>query len=205
MACHVLPPRSGHPLAAILLPHNGLLVGRGGKNDQWALEEKQETSVDGEIEGQSKGGRRRWRKPSPAGPSTGVTLVMICRLVFFSLFFFMSRLRPLPFHPSGLWEVFIFLMSCWVSFFSLYLIRSGWEVAFVILSSQCLHLVCACGCVDCCRVKWCKVFMPRFWLALVEEVDSWVRVVWHRCPGLRVLPALSICSDVGGLHLTWLL
>lgn len=31
MVCRVLPPRSVHPLAIILLPHNGLLVG-GEKN-----------------------------------------------------------------------------------------------------------------------------------------------------------------------------
>lgn len=57
--------------------------------------------------------------------------------------------------------------------------------------------------LDCSGTKWCKVFTPRFWLALVAEVDAGVRVVWHSGPGrCVVLPALSICSTVGGLHLT---
>lgn len=30
--------------------------------------------------------------------------------------------------------------------------------------------------------KWHRVFMPWFWLALVEEVDVWVRVVWPSSP-----------------------
>lgn len=144
--------------------------------------------------------RERWRKLSLAELPNWVTAVMICRLssLFLSLLF--HFLFPPPsLSPSGLWEVFIFLMSRWFFFFFFfcpYLIRSGWKAIFVILSSWCLHLTCVC--VDCGGAKWCKVFMPWFWLALVGEVDAGVRVVWCGCPVARCCTPSLINMQHGG-------
>lgn len=44
----MLPPRSAHPLAAILLPHNGLLV--DGKKIPMSQDEKREMESHGGIE-----------------------------------------------------------------------------------------------------------------------------------------------------------
>lgn len=138
MACRSLPPRSAHPLAAILLPHNGLLV--GGKKLPMSQDEKRET----EMKRWSERGRERWRKLSLAGPPNWVTAVMICRLSSrFPSLLFHFLFPPPSLSPSGLREVFIFLMSRWFFlffFFCSYLIRSGWKAIFVILSSWRLHL-----------------------------------------------------------------
>lgn len=208
----VLPPGLVHPLAAILLPHNGLLV--GGKNYQGART-RRETVRKTEI----KRWREREKEMKKAVSNRASELSYSCydlsSLKSFLSLLFHFLFPPSSLSPSGLWEVFIFLMSRWFSilfFFCRYLIRSGWKAIFVILSSRCSHLACVCvsayvsACVDCGGAKWYKVFTPWFWLALVEEVDTGVRVVWHNGPGRHlVLPALSICRTVGGLHLTWLL
>lgn len=116
---------------------------------------------------------------------------------------------PHSLSPSGLWEVFIFLMSRW--FFSFFFFVTSFVLDGRQYLSYCQVNVCIQWArvsvfVDCGGAKWCKVFTPWFWLALVAEVDAGVRVVWHNGPGWHVvLPAWSICSTVGGLHLTWLL
>lgn len=83
IACRVhLPLRSLHPLAAILLTHNDLLL-VGWKNYQGAG-----TMREGEN-----AGRKKWkisRKPSIAAPQNQVTAVMICRLS--------SHFRSILFH-----------------------------------------------------------------------------------------------------------
>ena len=154
----------------------------------------------------SERGRERWRKLSLAGPPNWVTAVMICRLSRrFPSLLFHFLFPPPSLSPSGLREVFIFLMSRWffLSFFFLFLPHSFWMEGNI---CHTVKLAFASVCVDHGGAKWCKVFMRWFWAALVEEVDAGVRVVWHGGPGLHVvLAVLSICSTVGGLHLTWLL
>lgn len=56
MACLVLPPRSVHPLATILLPHNGLLVGgkKLPRKPSWKERDRGESQRGGEI--------KRWRE-----------------------------------------------------------------------------------------------------------------------------------------------
>lgn len=55
-----------------------------------------------------------------------------------------------------------------------------------------------CVCVDCGGAKWCKVFMPWFWLALVGEVDAGVRVVWRGCLVARCCTPSLINMQHGG-------
>lgn len=147
MACRVLPPRSAHPLAAILLPDNGLLV--GGKNYQGAKTKGRQGCRKREI--------KRWREREWDGE---ICLRLCLRIelqllwfvvsqVYFSLFFLIF-VSPHSRSPSGLWVFFIFLMSCW--FFSLpffLLLHSFWMEGNichagmpVFASSEC---VCVCG------------------------------------------------------------
>lgn len=145
--------------------------------------------------------RERWRKLSLAELPNWVTAVMICRLssLFLSLLF--HFLFPPPsLSPSGLWEVFIFLMSRWFFFFFFFLSlpHSFWMEGNICHTVKLVFASNVCVCVDCGGAKWCKVFMPWFWLALVGEVDAGVRVVWCGCPVARCCTPSLINMQHGG-------
>lgn len=141
--------------------------------------------------GMERGRVSRWRL-FVAAPLNLVTAVMICHL---SSHFLMP-----PPTPNSVFATFGSIVCFYwaMIFFFLYLMHS----LSVILSCLCLHpITCVCG-----QVKWSKVFLLWFWVALVEEVDTWVSVLQQCGPGLHVvLLASSVCNVVGGLHFTWLL
>lgn len=147
MACRVLPPRSAHPLAAILLPDNGLLV--GGKNYQGAKTKGRQGCRKREI--------KRWREREWDGE---ICLRLCLRIelqllwfvvsqVYFSLFFLIF-VSPHSRSPSGLWVFFIFLMSCWFFslpfFFVTSFVLDGRQYLSCWHASVCIQRVCVCVC-----------------------------------------------------------
>lgn len=152
MACRVLPPRSVHPLAAILLPHNGLLV--GGKNYQGAKtrgrqgcrkrERKREIKRWREREGE----KEMEKAVSGCAAELSYSCYDLSSLKSISLSSFSFFVSPHSLSPSGLWVVFIFLMSRWFFFFCFSsLLHSFWmegnichTVKPVFASSECVWL-----------------------------------------------------------------